>query len=90
MTQKVSHNDDHDDITVLMDYRGSNEVRPFYCCKCGRFLIEVTGEPRDLIAGKPSNVERSALGTSFIAKCFGVTYMGHGNRLQCSAKYFFN
>jgi hypothetical protein len=86
----MTHNDEHEDITVLMDYTGENEIRPFYCCKCGRFLCETTGATRDIIAGQPSSEERSKLGTSHIIKCFGVVYLGHGNREHCTAKYFFN
>ncbi len=86
----MNHNDEHEDIMVLMDYKGTNEVRPFYCVKCGRFLCELTGVATAIIPGKPEEAERTALGTSFIAKCFGVVYLGHGNREHCTAKYFFN
>lgn len=84
------HNDERDAITVLMDYRGTNRVRPFYCVRCGKCVCELTGEARAVIPGTPDESERTSLGTSFVARCGGVIYLGKDNRIRCTAKYYFN
>jgi len=84
------HNDEHEVITVMVDYKGTNHIRPFYCVRCGKCVCEITGQGKVIIPGLPDEQERTDLGSSFVARCGGVIYMGKNNRVRCTAKYIFN
>lgn len=84
------HNDEHETITVLMDYKGNRRIRPFYCVRCGKCIAEVTGHATAIIPGLPTEEEREDLDMRHVTRCGGTIYMGKDNRVRCTAKYIFN
>lgn len=84
------HNEEHEPITVYMDYKPEKHVRPFYCVKCGKCVAEITGEPRVIIPGYPNQEELDRIEAKYISKCSGVIFMGNNTRIKCTAKYIFN
>jgi hypothetical protein len=84
------HNDEKEPITVMLDYRPERRVRPFYCVRCGKCVCEITGEPRAIIPGYPTQGELDEMGATHVARCGGTIYLGHDRRLRCTARYIFN
>lgn len=84
------HNDEHETITVFVDYKGiERRVRPFYCIRCGKCVCQLTGKATTIIPGNPDELEIKDLDLRHEARCGGVIYLGKDNRIRCTAKYIF-
>lgn len=80
---------ERDVTTVLLDRRNANELRPFYCNKCGKCVCEIYGDVRALIPGVPEAVDIHDLNVQTAVNCNGYFRDRSGNNVKCNAKYIF-
>ena len=85
-----NHSYEKETITVTVAYHGERDLRPFYCCRCGKCVCELTGDVRDMTPGTPDEATKQSLGISFARTCNGAIFLSPGNRTKCTAKYLFN
>lgn len=83
------HNDEHEAITVLVDYKANRHLRPFFCVRCGKCFCQLTGDAKVLIPGEPGEDEILDLNLRQAVSCRGTIYLGRDRRVKCTAKYIF-
>lgn len=84
------HNDEHEVITVFVDHKANRFLRPFYCCRCSKYLCQISGDARVLLPGLPDDKTIDELKISVSVLCDGGILIDRDSpRVKCTAKYIF-